>query len=500
MIWNPYLPEDEYVPDAEPHVFGDRVYIYGSHDRELGDRFCMEDYTVYSADVKDLTRWTCHGISYRKSQDPRSRDGKEIDMYAPDCVRGNDGRYYLYYFAAGPNTEAFGPMSVAVSEVPEGPFEYHGDIRYKDGSPMLAYLTNDPAVINDDGRIYMYYGWGLGRDFRSKLMVPVYNEVLHRIGNRPKDVIKNTKPSILSCAVVEMEEDMVTVKNEPKAVLDSKTTADKKSDLYKHPFYEAASIRKFGELYYLVYSSGENCELCYATSKYPDHGFEYRGVIISNNDLGYEGNRIPKAAGGTIHGGIECINGCYYVFYHRCTNNTDFSRQTCAEPITIDEKGNIRQVEMTTQGLNGRALPAEGEWKAVLCCNLYNSKTLRVMGNGHQNDAPMITFDGTDRYIKGIDNGTVVGFKYFDYRDTSGITVTIRGGSGVLKAFTDINGTEIGKIIISPSKGWQDIMMEISVDDGIHALFLLYEGDEKIDFLCFNWTNAKQSKRGLSGN
>jgi len=26
---NPYLPSWEYIPDGEPYVFGDRVYIYG---------------------------------------------------------------------------------------------------------------------------------------------------------------------------------------------------------------------------------------------------------------------------------------------------------------------------------------------------------------------------------------------------------------------------------------------------------------------------------------
>lgn len=32
QVFNPYLPSWEYVPDGEPHVFGDRVYIFGSHD------------------------------------------------------------------------------------------------------------------------------------------------------------------------------------------------------------------------------------------------------------------------------------------------------------------------------------------------------------------------------------------------------------------------------------------------------------------------------------
>ena len=44
QVFNPYLPLDEYVPDAEPHIFGDRVYIYGSHDRFNGHDFCVLDH------------------------------------------------------------------------------------------------------------------------------------------------------------------------------------------------------------------------------------------------------------------------------------------------------------------------------------------------------------------------------------------------------------------------------------------------------------------------
>ena len=32
QAFNPYLPSWEYIPDGEPRVFGDRVYVYGSHD------------------------------------------------------------------------------------------------------------------------------------------------------------------------------------------------------------------------------------------------------------------------------------------------------------------------------------------------------------------------------------------------------------------------------------------------------------------------------------
>ena len=38
QVTNPYLPSWEYVPDGEPYVFGDRVYVYGSHDFFNGGR------------------------------------------------------------------------------------------------------------------------------------------------------------------------------------------------------------------------------------------------------------------------------------------------------------------------------------------------------------------------------------------------------------------------------------------------------------------------------
>lgn len=38
-VCNPFLPLWETVPDGEPHVFGDRVYLYGSHDVEGAGRW-----------------------------------------------------------------------------------------------------------------------------------------------------------------------------------------------------------------------------------------------------------------------------------------------------------------------------------------------------------------------------------------------------------------------------------------------------------------------------
>ncbi len=479
---NPVFPLNEYIPDGEPHVFGDRLYLYGSHDKANSDRFCVNDYTVWSAPVTDLSNWTCHGVAYKKSQDPRSKNGKLVDFYAPDCVKGNDGRYYLYYFAAGPNATPFGPMSVAVSSKPEGPFEYLSDIKYKDGTPVLKYLTNDPAVINDNGRVWLYYGWGLGRDFSNKMLKPLYNFVLSKLCKRTLKNIKSAKPSVLSCAVVELEDDMCTVKNEPKAVLDSITSAKKGTELYKHAFYEAPSIRKFGDTYYLIYSSGQNNELAYATSKYPDRDFEYKGVLISNSDLGYNGNKQRKAPAGTIHGSIERVGNEYYVFYHRCTNNTDFSRQACAEPIKF-VNGKFKQAEITTQGI-GKPLEAKGEYSAALCCNLYNSRTVNVQGNGHGDSQPNIAYRNGEHFVTAITDGTVVGFKYFAFDSPKTIAVTVRGKGSSIKVTTS-DSEAVATITFSESAEWKTYSAKMKDIKGVAPLFFTFTGNGKTDFKSF---------------
>lgn len=471
--FNPFLPLTEYIPDGEPHVFGDRVYLYGSHDEAWSDRFCVNDYTVWSAPVNDLSDWTNHGVSYRKEQDPHSRTVKPVDFYAPDCVCGEDGRYYLYYFAAGPEVTPFGPLSVAVSDCPAGPFAYYGDIRWPDGSPMTMFLTNDPAVLNDGGRIWLYYGWSINRDFRSRLLFPLYRFVESKLFNRSVKEIKDTKPDICGCACVELERDMLTVRSAPHLVLPSKTTAGKNSPFYTHAFYEAASIRKFGDLYYLVYSSGFNNELAYAVSRFPDREFQFRGVIVSNSDLGLNGNTVMKAPAGTIHGGIERINGRYYVFYHRCTHTTDFSRQACAEPISIEPDGTIRQAEITSCGLNGGPLRAEGSYPAAICCNLYDGRPIRL-GVKNRGKYPQIAEDNGEQLVTDITDGTRIAFKYFNFDRETELRVVYRGNAdGTITA----NGIQ-SKIV--PSSGWS-VASFLLPAFGEAALELCFHGKGKLE-------------------
>ena len=109
QVINPYLPNWEYVPDGEPYVFGDRVYVYGSHDQFGGDVYCPGDYVCWSAPAEDLGDWRYEGVIYRKDQDPGNTD-LQGNLYAPDVTVGPDGRYYLYYVLS-----SWGVVSVAAA-------------------------------------------------------------------------------------------------------------------------------------------------------------------------------------------------------------------------------------------------------------------------------------------------------------------------------------------------------------------------------------------------
>ena len=163
---NPFLPSWEYIPDGEPHVFDDRVYLYGSHDYFRGYVYCMGDYTCWSAPVSDLSDWRCEGIIYRREQDPRNRDGR-MTLFAPDVAKGSDGRYYLYYI---PNASPV--VSVAVCDTPAGHYEFYGFVHYSDGT-LLGERDGDdpqfdPGVFREGNMTYLYTGFCMPDDTGRK--------------------------------------------------------------------------------------------------------------------------------------------------------------------------------------------------------------------------------------------------------------------------------------------------------------------------------------------
>ncbi|MEY2195599.1 family 43 glycosylhydrolase [Neobacillus sp. BF23-41] len=471
---NPYLPSYEYIPDGEPYVFGDRLYVYGSHDKFNGMFYCENDYVCWSAPVDDLSNWRYEGVIYKKVQDPMGKTDNRL-LFAPDVQPGPDGRYYLYYAF-----DFLGVMSVAVCDSPAGKYEFYGHVHYKDGTLLGAQEDEgfqfDPGVlVDDDGKVYLYSGF-----------CPQ---------NFPWDQLGLEDQTIKGGMVIELEADMITVKEGPKYIFPDKGRG-LGTDFEGHEFFEASSIRKIGDTYYFVYSSFNGHELCYATSKSPIGGFRYGGTIISNGDIYLDGRKDDEALNytGNNHGSIVEINGKWFVFYHRQTNKHQFSRQACAEEIQIESDGSIKQVEMTSCGLNSGPLIGKGEYPAYIACNLMSRSGAVRYEFGYVIDEshPYFTQQGGDRednpnqYIANMTAGAIAGFKYFDIKEVSKISVKVRGtGKGELQVSTTTSGEEVARIPISPEEDWLMYTAPMKINDGVNALYFTYQGDGAIDLYSF---------------
>ncbi len=481
---NPFLPLSTYIPDGEPHVFGDRVYLFGSHDKEGGETYCMLGYEVWSAPIDDLGNWSSKGINYTAEQDPLSAPTKRPYMYAPDCVRGNDGRYYLYYALSGEKGVGgyFGPISVAVCDTPDGKYEFLGHVRYPDGRVCYDFVPFDPGVINDDGTIRLYYGTWYPFETIPEEHRAETNEQQMQMFDKTLEQVEAGVMGPVHCT---LEDDMITIKTAPARIFpesfigtpfESAFGVDETTDqgMHGHGFFEASSIRKIGDTYYFVYSSCNNHELCYATSKYPDRDFTYRGVIISTGDVGLDG-RTPRERvnnTGTTHGGIEKIGEHWYVFYHRLTHGTDYSRQACAERIEIGADGSIAQVEVSSCGLNGGDLVGSGAYPAAICCQLSDGNTPHNSNSANVGFA-IVTHEGEDRFVRGMTSGTRAVYKYFDLSSTKQLTVVARGEGELL-----VVGQ--GSLAIG-SSDWHEYTLPISGE--AHTALTLFVKEGSVDLL-----------------
>jgi hypothetical protein len=419
---NPYLPNWEYVPDGEPRVFGDRVYVYGSHDNAASDRFCDFKLKVWSAPIDNLNDWVCHGDAFHTRDD---RDHKsdtsawtDHDLYAPDVVE-KDGKYYLYAYILG----AAG--CVAVSDRPEGPFQLVSTYKYNPPEDAAdGYCDNgifvDPGVlVDDDGRVYIYCGYL--RSFAVELNSDNMYEVID------STYVKNIIP------------------NEPKEA--------------PFAFFEACSPRKIGDTYYLIYSPRKGSRLVYSTSKAPLGPFEYRGVIIDN------GVDYP---GGNDHGSICQINGQWYIFYHRTTNGTSMSRRGCVERIEILPDGTIAQAEMTSLGFEKSLSPYKITPADIAC----------VLKGG----CIVTELDVFTRVVTNITRDCVIGYKYFDFGDdfsskTLEFYVNVKGSGckAALRILIDNyeSGAELGRCDIGMGDGVYSAV--INSVTGRHAVYLAVE-------------------------
>lgn len=417
---NPILPLWEYIPDGEPRVFGDRVYIYGSHDRPGSDAFCDFKLKVWSAPLSNLNEWVCHGHAFHTADDrdhPSDIDwnAPNTELFAPDVVE-KDGKYYLFAYIIN------GRGCVAVSDKPEGPFTLLSKYEYTMPEEVCCngWFIDPGVLVDDDGRVYIYCG------FERSFLAEVDADTMYRI--KDDSHIEHFIPNQVT------EEGGFT---DPESI-----------------FFEACSPRKVGDTYYMIYSPKRGSRLAYATSDSPTGPFTYRGWIVDN------GIDYP---GGNDHGSICLINGQWYIFYHRMTNGTIMSRRACVERIEILPDGTIPPVEMTSLGFEESLNPYKLTPAEIAC----------VLKGGC-----MVTeLNVLSREISCITENCVMGYKYFDFgEDYSSRTMKFiaeysgRGCDSVLHILLDSeDGEEIGTCRMGREGGIAEAIVKNVT--GRHALF-----------------------------
>ena len=293
---NPII-RNQYSADPSARVFGDRVYVYPSHDIlapegvARKDWFCMEDYHVFSSE--NLTDWTDHGMIVQQNKVPWVLPNS-YSMWAPDCIERN-GKYYFYFPSTPKDTIGIGKgftIGVAVADTPAGPF-------LPEKNPIKGVRGIDPNVfIDKDGQAYLY--WSSRDIFGAKL-----------------------KENML-----ELDSEVKTLANLPSKGLK-----------------EGPYVFERNGIYYMTYPHVENKieRLEYAISDNPLGPFKVMGVIMDESPTGCWTNH---------HSIIEFKNQWYLFYHHNDYSPTfDKARSIRADSLSFNSDGTIKKVIPTLRGI-----------------------------------------------------------------------------------------------------------------------------------------------------
>jgi len=293
---NPIV-RNQYSADPSARVFGDKVYLYPSHDilaTEGKGRvgwFCMEDYHVFSS--SDLTDWTDHGIIVQQNNIPWVRPNS-YSMWAPDCIERN-GKYYFYFPTSPKDTVTYGrgfTIGVAIADKPEGPY-------VPQATPIKGVRGIDPNVfIDKDGQAYLY--WSAGNIYAAKLKENM----------------------------IELATDPVILKNLPTKGLK-----------------EGPYLFERNGIYYLTFPHVENKieRLEYSISDNPLGPFKMTGVIMDESPTGCW----------TVHHSMIQFKNQWYLFYHDrdYSPNFDKARSVRVDSLFFNDDGTIKKVIPTFRGV-----------------------------------------------------------------------------------------------------------------------------------------------------
>ena len=229
-------------------------------------------------------------------------------------------------------------------------------------------------------------------------------------------------------------------------------------DEKRHGSHEGASVRNRNDFYYLAFSDitrGRPTCLGYAVSKSPLGPFEYKGIILDN--MGCD----PETWNN--HGSIAEFRGQWYVFYHRSSQRSRYSRRLCIEPIHFASDGSIPEILPTTQGTEPPLQP--GLIAAADAC--------RLAGNGSRSHIRPDELQPGEEVVAIISVKGWAAYRYvhFDQPVSEALLEVEADGSGVISIWAD--DACIGTAALHPTQGRREmISCPVCSIHGVHTLYL----------------------------
>lgn len=291
---NPVFPG--WYADPEGVVFDKKFWIYPTYSAPYNQQVFLDAFSS-----PDLVNWTKHA----RIADTASVKWVNRAMWAPAVVE-KGGRYFLFFGGNDiQNNDQKGGIGVAVSNNPAGPF-----VDYL-GKPLIDAFHNgaqpiDQFVFKDkDGQHYILYG-GWRHCNIAKLKDDFTGFVPYADGTTFKEIT-------------------------PKGYVEG-------------PFMFIRNNK-----YYFMWSeggwTGPNYSVAYAVADSPFGPFERVGKILQQDST------IANGAG--HHSIIQAGKDRWLIVYHRrpLGDKEGNHRVTCIDEMYFDDKGFIKPVKMTAEGV-----------------------------------------------------------------------------------------------------------------------------------------------------
>jgi hypothetical protein len=423
---NPIV-RNQYSADPSARVFGDKVYLFPSHDiiaTEGKGRvgwFCMEDYHVFSS--ANLTDWTDHGMIVTQNKVPWVRPNS-YSMWAPDCIERN-GKYYFYFPTSAKDTITYGrgfTIGVAVANKPEGPYT-------PESTPIKGVRGIDPNVfIDKDGQAYLY--WSAGNIYAAKL-----------------------------------KENMTELASDPVIL----------KDLPGKGLKEGPYLFERNGIYYLTFPHVENKteRLEYFIGDNPLGPFKTGGVIMDESESGCWTN----------HHSVIQFKNQWYLFYHdkNYSPNFDKARSVRADSLFFNNDGTIKKVIPTLRGVGITNASAQ------IQIDRYSAKSdgvsIDFLDTMNRFQGWKTIFTKANGWIQY--NSVDFGKKSFKSISLNGIAAS----GGVLEIHTgSANGPLIAEIKIPKNTDWKVIKAPVKkTAAGVQNLFVVSKDNNQteVDWIKF---------------